>query len=236
MPILSLKFKGNTIQDYTLSSERSLTIGRSEDNVITIENLAVSSHHAKIDSVGDSFLLTDLQSKNGCFVNEKMVSTHWLQDGDVIHIGKHTLRFGYGPGESPPALSPTHSENTMVMDAGQYRDMLEKDDSAMAERLKSEKEPVGILSFLSGGEGEVALSKKIVKLGKDKGADIRISGFTVGQTAATISRRPSGYYLSYVGGFSKPKVNGVSVKESIPLNEFDIIEVGSTKLQFFTKE
>ncbi|MGD8252076.1 MAG: FHA domain-containing protein [Desulfobacterales bacterium] len=236
MPILSLKFKGNTIQDYTLSPERSITIGRSEDNLITIENLAVSNHHAKIDSVGNGFLLTDLQSKNGCFVNEKMVSTHWLQDGDVVHIGKHTLCFSYGPEESPPPHSPTHSENTMVMDAGQYRDMLEKDDSVMAERLKSEKEPVGILSYLTGGDGEVVLSKKIIKIGKDKGSDIRITGFAVGQTAATISRRPSGYYLSYVGGLFKPKVNGATVKESIPLNEFDIIELGSTKLQFFTKE
>ena len=60
-----------------------------------IENLAVSGHHAKIDSVGDGFVLIDLQSKNGSFVNEQMINSHWLKDGDVINIGKHSLIFHY---------------------------------------------------------------------------------------------------------------------------------------------
>ena len=48
--------------------------------------------------------------------------------------------------------------------------------------------------------------------------------------------RPNGYYISHVGGLSKVKVNGDSVKESIQLQEFDVVELGSAKLQFFTKE
>jgi len=57
----------------------------------------------------------------------------------------------------------------------------------------------------------------------------------IGKTAATISKRPKGYYLSYVGGVAKPKVNDVAVKESVLLNEFDIIELGSVKMQFIYK-
>lgn len=236
MPTLTLKFKGNVIREYPLGPEQSMTIGRNDSNVIVIENLAVSSHHAKIDTVGDGFLLTDLKSKNGCFVNERMVSTHWLQDGDVIHIGKHVLTFVYGPDESRPVTDPANLDKTMVMDAGQYRDMLNRDNGTVAELRKAEQEPVGVLSFLSGGEGEVELDKKLTKIGKDASADIRLTGMTIGQTAATISRRPNGYYLSYVGGFAKPRINGKSVKESAPLNEFDIVEIGSAKLQFFTRE
>ena len=71
MPILTLKFKNNVIADYQLEKGKSLTIGRRGANDVVIENLAVSGHHAKIDSVGDGFVLTDLQSKNGCFVNEQ---------------------------------------------------------------------------------------------------------------------------------------------------------------------
>ena len=51
MPKLTLKFKNNTIHTYEIAAGRSLTIGRLEDNDIVIENLAVSGHHAKIDSV-----------------------------------------------------------------------------------------------------------------------------------------------------------------------------------------
>ena len=57
----------------------------------------------------------------------------------------------------------------------------------------------------------------------------------VGKTAATISKRPNGYYLSYVAGMSKPKVNDKVVKESVELKDFDIIEIGSGKMQFVQK-
>ena len=236
MPKLTLKFKNNTIHAYEIAAGQSLTIGRLEDNDVVIENLAVSGHHAKIDSVGDGYLLTDLQSKNGCFVNERMVASHWLNQGDVVAIGKHMLVFEFQEGEKPLEAPQTDQrDQTMVMDTGDYRDMLDK--SGAEPRAQAEAgEPVGMLSYLAGGEGEVELTRKLIKIGKDAGSDIVVSGLTVGSTSATISKRPKNYVLSYVSGLSKPKVNGRAVKQSVALNEFDVIEIGSVKLQFFTKE
>ena len=94
MPTLTLTFKENTIAEYRIEKGQSLTIGRKASNDIPIENLAVSGHHAKIDAVGDGFLLTDLKSKNGSFVNKMLVSSHWLKHDDAITIGKHTLTSG----------------------------------------------------------------------------------------------------------------------------------------------
>jgi len=54
----------------------------------------------------------------------------------------------------------------------------------------------------------------------------------VGLTAVTISKRPDGYYLSYVGGMSKPKINDKPIKHSIILNDLDVIEIGPAKMQF----
>ena len=228
MPTLTLKFKNNVIGTYDLQPARSVTIGRLDDNDIVIENLAVSGRHAKIDAVGEGYLLTDLQSKNGCFVNEQLVASHWLDHGDVISIGKHLLHFAFKEGEPrPPAPGAGHRDQTMVMDTGRHRDMLSK---------SGEAKPVGVLSYLAGGEGEFELFRKLVKIGKDAGCDIQVGGLTVGQTAATISKRPAGYVLSYVSGLSKPRVNGKVVKQSTTLKEFDVIEVGALKLQFFTKE
>ena len=96
MPSLTLKFKENVIGRFAITKGKSLTIGRRKDNDIVIDNLAVSGHHAKVDAVGDAFVLVDLQSKNGSFVNEQMVTSHWLKDGDVISIGKHLLVFSTG--------------------------------------------------------------------------------------------------------------------------------------------
>lgn len=236
MPTITLKFKNNIIETRDLQPGESVSIGRLEDNDLVIENLAVSGHHAKIDSVGEGFLLTDLQSKNGCFVNEKLVASHWLTHGDTISIGKHILQFTFKEGEPrPPAPAIDQRDQTMVMDTGHYRDMLSK--SGAAERMASDAgKPVGVLSYLAGGEGEFELVRKLVKIGKDSNSDIHVSGLTIGHTSATISKRPNGYVMSYVSGLSKPKVNGKTVKQSVALKEFDVIEIGSLKLQFFTKE
>jgi pSer/pThr/pTyr-binding forkhead associated (FHA) protein len=51
--------------------------------------------------------LTDLQSKNGTFANGKLLTTHWLQPGDVVMIGKHTLGYKFLHGEVGPAESQT---------------------------------------------------------------------------------------------------------------------------------
>jgi pSer/pThr/pTyr-binding forkhead associated (FHA) protein len=126
MPILTLKFKNKSIGDYQLQKGVSLTIGRRKNNDVVIENLAVSGHHAKIDSVGDGFVLIDLKSKNGSFVNEQIINSHWLQQGDVINIGKHSLIFEYGEGEQIPDDDSDKIEKTMVMETSQYRSMVER--------------------------------------------------------------------------------------------------------------
>jgi hypothetical protein len=66
--------------------------------------------------------------------------------------------------------------------------------------------------------------------------DIIISGFMMAKTAATISRRPTGYYLNFVEGMHKPKLNGTVVKDSAKLKEFDVIEIGSAKMEFIMKD
>ena len=236
MPMLTLKFKKNTIADYPLQKGKSVTIGRRTNNDIVVENLAVSGHHAKIDPIGDGFVLTDLQSKNGCFVNEKLVTSHWLKHGDIVNIGKHTLVFSYSDNEIRPEEADGQVDQTIVMDADLFRNMVSEPPSPQAPAVAEKSQPDGVLSYLSGGDGEIPLTKKLTKIGKDPSADIVVSGLGVGQTAATISMRPNGFHLSHVSGLFKAKVNGEAVKDTIQLKEFDIIELGSTKLQFFTKD
>ncbi|MDM8525072.1 FHA domain-containing protein [Desulfococcaceae bacterium HSG8] len=236
MPTLTLKFKKDSakIREYKIEKGQAVSIGRLDSNDIVIENLAVSGHHAKIDWAGNGFLLTDLKSKNGTFVNDQLAISHWLKKGDMITIGKHVLIFEYDKGEAQPEKGDEKMGETMVMDTGKYRSMLAKNVSSVASQ-SGEGEQLGVLSFLAGGDGEVELSKKLTKLGKNASSDVVLKGFFVGQTAATISKRPDAYYLSYVGGFSKPKINGKVVKDSVGLKQFDVIEIGSFKMQFIHK-
>jgi hypothetical protein len=188
--------------------------------------------------VGDGYLLTDLQSKNGSFVNDAPVTSHWLQHGDKILIGKHTLEFAYTKGEARPAAAATSSggmDQTMVMDTGAYRKILEKAGHAAESTTVLGSAPAGVLSYLGGGEGEIEITKKLFKIGKNPSSDLVVGGLMTGQTAMTISKRPNGYSLDFVEGMTKPKVNGKAVKESVMLKEFDVIEIGSVKLQFVLK-
>jgi len=234
MPTLTLKFKDNKLGEYPIEQGKSTTIGRKESNDISIENLAVSGHHAKVDAVGEEYLLTDLKSKNGSFVNKELATTHWLKHGDKIIIGKHCLVFEYAEGEKRPdsaEASGGKMDQTMVMDTDKYKDMLSKSVPA------ADKKPAatGVLSYLSGGDGEFELTKKLIKIGKASSCDIVVGGLMMGKTAATISKRPNGYSLAYVEGMTKPKVNGEVIKDSVMLKEFDNIEFGSAKMQFFIK-
>ena len=236
MPTLTLKFKEKSIGKYNLNKGEALTIGRGGNNDVVIDNLAVSGRHAKIETVDEGFLFTDLKSKNGSFVNKQPVSSHRLKHGDVIYIGKHTLVFAYEEGAPQPDEAPAAGmDQAMVMDTEKHRKMVAKSPAKIKPQMRAKEKSIGVLSFLAGGEGEVRLSKKLFKIGKIPSSDIVVGGLMVGQTAATISNRPNGYYLSYVGGISKPKVNGETVKKSVMLKEFDVIEIGSVKMQFVYK-
>ncbi|MBU1171289.1 MAG: FHA domain-containing protein [Proteobacteria bacterium] len=239
MPILQLQFKDKIISKYRLEKGKSLKIGRRETNDVVIENVSVSGKHAKVDSTeGGGYMIMDLNSTNGTFVNDKMITTHTLKHGDIISVGKHRLIFGYVKGEKRPESEGKEDEEswmekTMVLDTEEHRGMLAKTASDISSKVPAGK--LGVLSYLAGGEGEFVLSKKLTKIGKDLANDIIISGLTVGKVAATISMMPGGYQLSYVGGLSKPKVNEKSVKESVKLEEFDTISIGSMKATFILK-
>ena len=257
MPKITLKFKDNVLADYHLPPGRSLKIGRKKDNDIVVDNLAVSSHHGKIDSVADGFVYIDLKSKNGSFINQQLVNSHWLQDGDVMHIGKHSLTFSYFDSEARPDDGEQGEiERTMAIDTNEYRSMVSQNDSRLttaappepappepatpepATADRSKKKPVrGYLTYLAGGEGALALKQKVTKIGKDAACDIVVGGWKIGKTAATISRTRDGYYFSYVSGFAKPKVNDkIAVKKPLKLNDLDIIQIGPLKLQYIGKK
>jgi len=96
---------------------------------------------------------------------------------------------------------------------------------------------VGVLSFIDNSNlGEIELGKKLTRIGKGDSCEVKLGGVMMGSTAATISKRPSGYAITFTGGMAKLKVNGHIIRESYPLKDFDTIELGSYKFQFYQRE
>ena len=66
-----------------------LTIGRAQGNVLELDGAEISRRHAEIVSKGDSYILRDLGSRFGTFVNDERVTEHTLGHSDQIRIGRH---------------------------------------------------------------------------------------------------------------------------------------------------
>jgi pSer/pThr/pTyr-binding forkhead associated (FHA) protein len=137
MAELFLKFEDQVLQELLLSGG-TVTIGRQPDNVFRIDNPAVSGHHAKIYAEGDHYVIEDVESFNGTYVNGQRISKMVLRDGDNATIGKHTIEFRdevrpvaapYGPldiavdGQLP---RPPQLDRTVVLDTAKAKEMLTK--------------------------------------------------------------------------------------------------------------
>lgn len=70
-----------------------VTIGRSAQNTIVLQDPRSSRHHCRIEPDGDRVRVVDLGSQNGTFVNGAPISTRALRRGDLIEIGSVRIRF-----------------------------------------------------------------------------------------------------------------------------------------------
>ncbi|WP_423222446.1 protein kinase domain-containing protein [Candidatus Amarolinea aalborgensis] len=77
---------------------KGLTIGRAADNdVALIDEVMVSRHHAEIVQRGDQYVIRDLESANGTWINGKRISEHTLSLGNQIRLGNLELVFSNTP-------------------------------------------------------------------------------------------------------------------------------------------
>jgi general secretion pathway protein A len=81
---------GRTVQEISLHVGR-IIVGRTPDNDLQVDSRFVSRHHCQIVTTANSCVIEDLNSTNGIYVKSKRVRRHYLNDGDVVVLGKHEL-------------------------------------------------------------------------------------------------------------------------------------------------
>ena len=119
MAKLILSMDGLILKEYTLAKERT-TIGRKPHNDIQIDNLAVSGEHAVVVSILNDSFLEDLGSTNGTLVNGQQIKKHFLQNNDVIELGKYKLKYLH---EQTGQAKAADFEKTMVLRPGAMKAM-----------------------------------------------------------------------------------------------------------------
>ena len=100
---------GRTVQEISLHVGR-IIVGRTPDNDLQVDSRFVSRHHCQIVTTANSCVIEDLNSTNGIYVKSKRVRRHYLNDGDVVVIGKHELIY---VDERVAKIRNTMSEDTV---------------------------------------------------------------------------------------------------------------------------
>jgi ABC-type multidrug transport system fused ATPase/permease subunit/CRP-like cAMP-binding protein len=85
--------KGAQVGRANVLDGRVVTIGRSIENGVHLQDNAVSRRHCRIYWADDAYLVEDLGSSNGTYVNGAKTEKLRLRDGDIIQVGDHILQF-----------------------------------------------------------------------------------------------------------------------------------------------
>ena len=225
MPEILVKFQDKVVERVVTEKEH-LTIGRTSDNDIVLDNKGVSRRHAQIDFSPDGALLIDNDSLNGTFVNQAKVSEHFLKDADVVTIGKFDLVFQEGD-DSPP--DPGAMEGTMVLSTRKQRELVTRDREA--KKMTSESGGPLLLEMRGKEKVRHVLAQTTTSIGRGGLVDIRAGGWFTSKLQARIVKEVDVYKIENTGRAGKTRVNGETVSHR-ELKNGDIVEVGKSTFRF----
>ncbi len=211
MATLRLSFKGRTLQVFYIDAADTV-IGRDPDCPVLIDSLAVAPQHARIACHAGQYSVIALDENFPVLLNEKPVTEHPLEHGDLLQIGKHTLRF-------------TDDQDTSVVATAEHTDQ-ENEVQTDPTTAASADQATGYMQILNGENiGRIVpLKRSLIRFGHS------------GNACAVIARREDGFYLSHLEGTTYPTVDGHPIgTQSHLLRDGNIVQIGQTQLQFHSE-
>lgn len=233
----SVYYDGEPVKIYELD-EPVISIGRLPENTIPISNMGVSRRHVKIEQDTDkSYVLSDLNSLNGTFVNGKKIKKVTLCHGDKICIGKYTIIYetDQGPGSESNDQAQKAPEPIARM-----REQKNQSGPTVVQPAVDEKKSEGFESESASSTAVLIettkhivykLDRAFLTLGSDEEDDIFVNGFMINKAQAVLEQREDGFYIIGQKLMAKIKVNGKSVRTR-RLEHKDRIEIGSSTFRF----
>ncbi len=225
MPELIVKYEDKIIERMVADKKR-ISIGRTSDNDIALENRGVSRKHAQIEFNDKAAVIIDNESLNGTFVNNRKVTEEILHDNDVITIGKYNLIYHT---ETSRQESSGNLDGTMILKTKKQKDLIEKD--------KVEKEIVHRMggTVLLGEENsdfsEYRIEHNVTTIGKAKFVHIHARGFLLSGIQAKIVKESEQFFLVNLGRKGKTKLNGEEISRQ-GIKNGDIIQIGKSVFRF----
>jgi hypothetical protein len=257
---LILSMDGSVLNEYSLNKER-ITIGRKPHNDVVIDNLAVSGEHAAVITILNDSFLEDLDSTNGVMVNGSPVKKHFLQNNDIIEIGKYKLKF---LNDQQGSVTEADFEKTMIMrpssSTSQPAEQTRPFGTATQEMVRTQINPLSSAQRealrrtaapqvytpppaepVQKPASAVAAAAIQILTGPNAGRELDlVKNLTTlgkpGVQVAVLTRRPQGFFITHVEGANFPLLNGKPLDEQPrKLNDHDIIELAGIKMEFYFK-
>jgi transcriptional regulator with GAF, ATPase, and Fis domain len=110
------------LEDTVISmNEGPVLIGRQAGATLKISNASVSRRHALIEKEGDKFIIADLGSRNGTFVNDVPVKRRELHHGDRVKIGESQFFFLFEDSDEPARTSEIRFDDSQIVSGATVR-------------------------------------------------------------------------------------------------------------------
>jgi pSer/pThr/pTyr-binding forkhead associated (FHA) protein len=225
MPEIIVKYEDKVIEKF-ITEKKRVTVGRTPDNDIVLDNRGVSRCHAQIEFGEGQAVLIDNESLNGTFLNSRRISEEVLKDNDAIVIGKYTLYYHEVPEKSG---SPFEADGTMVLQTRKQRELLAKDQK---DRKITAEAGASVLLGEAGADFEkFAIDRNVVTIGRSSLANIKAKGMFLSGIQAKIVNEDDSFWIVNLGKKGKTKINGEEIDRYMLKND-DIIQVGKTVYRF----
>jgi pSer/pThr/pTyr-binding forkhead associated (FHA) protein len=220
-PIINLRFKDREIDHWEFDRPQ-FKIGRTPDNDIVIDNLAVSRLHAVLEEEKGNYYVRDCDSLNGTLLNNQKVGRARLENGDQICIGKHTIVFRKQGGQAVPASETIQGfDQTMIITTA--GDGSHVPENAPAAGQKQSQLPRLIMKT-DFGDRVIELKNGSLVIGSDLESDVVVEGMFVAKKHAEIVREDNRVIIRHLRGLRKVSVSGKTVRE-VELKNNDEIRI-----------
>src|SRR6478735_2284537 len=193
------------------------TIGRAEENTVRLTERNISRRHARLTKPGERWLLLDLTSYNGCYVNGQRVSEkHEIVHGDLVQLGDYRLQI-----LDDSILDPVSFDKAVTMPAAPRSQAL----LGQPDRL------VMVVGPTVGAEFPLTQDRPLV-VGRGEECDVSINHPSVSRVHAEIQPLGDGRYeIVDRESANGVRVNGVELPRTL-LDARDVIELGDVIVKF----
>lgn len=222
-------FNGRPLKKWNLDRPR-FNIGRAPENEIQLDAHVVSRRHAVLEQEGADWIVRDLGTANGTWVNGARIDgSHTLRLNDIIQVGAFALRFSDDQQSQILAASPKvpdtkkSGEGWIALSARATPEEREARERSATER-----------AYLKLNHGAPrTIDKDVYQIGKDAACDLRLEGVFAPRKLALIVRGRGGWKLVNVTADGKRvERNGTSVPDQSWLDDGDRLLLLDTEAVF----